>query len=108
LENAYSSAGRYVFVVDDAAASAHPNLIACREVAHVAIVERALEDQRHSLEASVGMRPADSATGFEVEAVIHEQDEGIARVKCPRLNDLDGGVAPTDAPRGGRCGPVYA
>jgi hypothetical protein len=56
----------------------------------------------------VGMRPADSATRFEVEAVIHEQDEGIARVKCRGLNDLDGGVAPADAPRCGRRGRVYA
>jgi hypothetical protein len=41
----------------------HPNRIACREVTHVAIMERALKDQRHGLEASVGMRPADLAKG---------------------------------------------
>jgi hypothetical protein len=87
LENAYSPAGLYVFVVDDAATGAHPNRIACRKVACVAIVERTLENQRHGLEASVGMRPADSATRFEVEAVIREQDEGIARVKCRGLKD---------------------
>jgi hypothetical protein len=108
LENPYSTVNLYVFVVDDAATCAHPNRIACHEVAHVAIVERTLEDQRHGLEASVGMRPADPATRFEVEAVIHEQDEGIARLKCSGLNDLDGGVAPTDAPRCGGSGRVYA
>jgi hypothetical protein len=97
----------YVFVVDDAATCAHPNRIACREVARVAIVERTLEDQRHGLEASVGMRHADSAARFEVEAVIDEQDKGIARVKCRGFNDLDGGVAPTDAPRCGRRERVY-
>jgi hypothetical protein len=94
--------------VDDAATCAHPNRIACREVARVAIMERTLEDQRHGLEASVGMRPADSATRFKVEAVIYEQDEGIARVKCRGLNDLDGCVAPADAPRCGRRRRVYA
>jgi hypothetical protein len=56
--------------VDDAATCAHPNRIACREAAPVAIVEHTLQDQRHGLEASVGMRPANSATRFEVEAVI--------------------------------------
>ena len=71
--------------MDDATTCAHPNRIACCEVARVAIVERTLEDQRHGLEASVGMRPADSATRFEVEAIILEQDEGIARVKCRGL-----------------------
>jgi hypothetical protein len=82
LENAYSTANLYVFVVDDAATCAHPDRISWREVAHVAIVERTLEDHRHGLEASVGMRPADPATRSEVEAVIHEQDEGIARLEC--------------------------
>jgi hypothetical protein len=71
LENAYSSAGLYVFVVDDAASCAHPNCIARREVSRVAIMERTLEDQRDGLEASVGMRPANSAARFEVETVIH-------------------------------------
>jgi hypothetical protein len=108
LENAYSSADLYVFVVDDAATRAHPNRIARREVARVAIMEHALEDERHGLEASVGMRPADSATRFEVEAVIHEQGEGIAPVKCRGLNDLDGGVAPADPSRCGMRGRVYA
>jgi hypothetical protein len=108
LENAYSSAGLYVFVMDDAATCAHPNRIACREVAHVAIVERTLEDHRHGLEASVGMRPTDSAARFEVEAVILKQDEGIARVKCRGLNDRDGGVARAEAALRGRRGRVYA
>jgi hypothetical protein len=108
LENAYSSADLYVFIVDDAATRAHPNRIAWREVAHVAIVERTLKDHRHGLEASVGMRPADAATRFEVEAIIYEQDEGIAQVKCRGLNDLDGRVAPADAPRCGKRGRVYA
>jgi hypothetical protein len=94
--------------VDDAATSTHPNRVACREVAHIAIVKRTLEDQRHGLEASVGMGPADSVARFEVEAVIHEQDEGIARAKCRGLNDLDSGVAATDAPRGGGRRRVYA
>jgi hypothetical protein len=99
LENAYSSVNLYVFVVNDAATCAQPNRIACREVARVAIVERALEDQCHGLEASVGMRPTKPTTRFEVEEVIHEQDERIARVKCRGLNYLHSGVAPTDAPR---------
>jgi hypothetical protein len=108
LENAYSSANLYVFVVDDAASCAHPNRIARGEVARVAIMERTLQDQRHGLEASVGMRPANSTTRSEVEAVIHEQDEGIAPLKCCGLNDLDGAVAPTDATRCGSRWRVYA
>jgi hypothetical protein len=104
LENANSSVGLYIFVVDDAATCGHPDRIACGEVARVAIMERTLEDQRHGLEASVGMRPADSTTHFEVETVIHEQDEGIARVKCRGFNDLDGRVAPADAPGAGGAG----
>lgn len=94
--------------MDDPATCAHPNRIACREVARVAVLQRTLEDQRHGLEAGVGMRPADLATRLEVEAVIHEQHEGIARVKCRGLDDLDGGVASADASRCGRRGRVYA
>jgi hypothetical protein len=54
------------------------------------------------------MRPADSATRFEVEAVIREQDEGIARVKCRGLKDRDGGVAAAEASRCARHRRVYA
>ena len=82
ISNCGSRTRPRVFVVDDAATCAHPDRISWREVAHVAIVERTVEDQRYGLEASVGMRPADPATRSEVEAVIHEQDEGIARLEC--------------------------
>jgi len=102
LEDARAARGLDGLVVDDAAAGRHPDEIAGRERALVAIVQRALEDQRHRLEAGVRVRAADLPARRDVEAIVHEQDERIAGRQVGGRHHLDGRVALADEAGRGR------
>ena len=105
LEDARPAGGLDRLVVDDAATGGHPDDVASAERALVTVVQGPLQHERDGLEPGVGVRPADGAAERDVEPVVHEQHERIARAQIAGRHHLDGGVPLADEPgRGGRCG----
>lgn len=74
---AHLSLRRHVFAVDDPLASRHPlHLASLDHAAFVAIVDRAVKDERHGLESRVRVRLTRRAVA-DVEMVIGQHDERI-------------------------------
>ena len=86
----------------------HPDHVPGLHRALVPIEQAALENERHRLKPGMGMGAADGAANRDVQAVVHQEDEGIAgRERC-RTHDLHGRVALADESGLGRGGRVDA
>ena len=77
-----------VLAVDDAAAGGHPlDLSGVDHAAHIAIVDRALEQQGDGFESGVRVRPTNRALA-DVQVVIGQHDEWIGGRKALPGEDL--------------------
>lgn len=85
--------------MDDAAPGGHPEHITSPEGSFVSISQRTFDDERNSLKATMWMRAPGWPTRFEIDPVIHQQNEGIALLEVVRFDDGNGGVSLTNEPR---------
>ncbi len=98
-----------LLAVNHAAARGHPGDVSRVKHPFVAVVERPVEHERDRLEARVRVRSTDSPTRREVQAIVHQEDEGIGLYQRVRRDHFDGGVTrPREARLRGRRAGVAA